>query len=89
METSMLYLAKSVIISGIVFCFYSLFLKKEPFHQSNRFFLIIGAFIAVIIPLIDFNFLKISLVFGRSKHFNSEISVTQTAVVTQFPVNFH
>lgn len=85
----MLYLVKSLLISGLIFCFYSLFLKKEPFHQLNRVFLIIGAFLAIIIPLIDFNFSENIAPFSEEVNtLFSEISVTHTAVSNSFPIEF-
>ncbi|HPI19575.1 MAG TPA: M56 family metallopeptidase [Candidatus Kapabacteria bacterium] len=80
METIMLYLAKSVLISGIVFCLYSIFLKKEPFHQSNRIFLLSGAILAIILPAIDFNSEKIAPFSEEVKVMISEVTANQSEV---------
>lgn len=54
METFFIYLLKS---SGVILLFlvcYKLFLSRETFHASNRYFLLSGLALAMVLPLITY-----------------------------------
>ncbi len=42
----------------VFYCFYWLFLRKETFHKLNRFYLVVGSILAIILPIIKFDFSK-------------------------------
>ncbi len=52
----LLYLAKSSILSGILYAYYLLFLRNQKFHSYNRFYLLGGLFLSYIIPLFSFSY---------------------------------
>ena len=45
------YLFKASMIVAIFYCCYNLFLQRDTFFQSNRWFFIIGLITAILIPL--------------------------------------
>jgi N-acetylmuramoyl-L-alanine amidase len=47
-----LYLLKSVLISGLLYGYYRLFLRNRVFHQYNRYYLLGVAPVSLILPLI-------------------------------------
>ncbi|HVM89174.1 MAG TPA: TonB family protein [Puia sp.] len=49
-----LFLSKTIIISGLLFSYYYLFLRNKRFHQYNRFYLLGIPFISVCLPLMNF-----------------------------------
>jgi|GEM_PF-5649471 len=50
----LIYFLKTSFILGIFLFVYTVFLSKETFFHLNRFFLLSGIFIALILPLISF-----------------------------------
>lgn len=55
-----LYAFKSIILSGICFGYYSLFLKNTLLHQYNRFYLLGTLLLSLFGPLATFDFLLVS-----------------------------
>lgn len=49
----LIYAAKIMIISGLLYIYYWLFLRNKQFHQYNRFFLLGIPVIALILPIIN------------------------------------
>lgn len=47
------YLAKSSAILGLFFLIYSAFLNKETFFKANRIYLVLGVFVAILLPFIS------------------------------------
>ena len=52
MMTILLYLIKTVLISGFLFGYYWLFLRNKAFHRYNRWFLLSIPAISLILPLL-------------------------------------
>ncbi|MDR3712718.1 MAG: M56 family metallopeptidase [Puia sp.] len=52
MHPLLLYMAKSLLVSGILLGYYRLFLRDKPFHRFNRFFLLGILAASVLIPLV-------------------------------------
>ena len=46
------YLLKSVLISSVIYLFYKLFLQKETFFQSIRWYFLIGIILSLLLPLL-------------------------------------
>jgi N-acetylmuramoyl-L-alanine amidase len=51
----LIYLIKTILISGLLFSYYSMFLKNRPFHSFNRFFLLSIPFLSLLFPLLHLN----------------------------------
>ncbi len=54
--TILAFMVKSILIAGILFGYYLLFLQNRRFHQYNRFYLLSVPVLALLLP-----FLPISL----------------------------
>lgn len=53
--TLLIYLIKTVLISALLFTYYSLFLKNRPFHRFNRYFLISIPVLSLLLPAFHFS----------------------------------
>jgi TonB family protein len=53
--TILIYLFKTLLISGLLFSYYSLFLKNRPFHSFNRYFLLSIPVLSLLLPVFHFN----------------------------------
>lgn len=51
-----LYILRFSLALAIIFGFYRLFLEKEKSYRFNRFYLLGGVMIALVVPIISFNF---------------------------------
>ncbi|HLK30288.1 MAG TPA: TonB family protein [Puia sp.] len=49
-----LYISKTILISGLLFSYYWFFLRNKIFHQYNRFYLLSIAVISICLPLMNF-----------------------------------
>jgi hypothetical protein len=58
MSAIVAYLIKSILISGVLFFYYQLFLKNKSFHSFNRFFLMAIVALSAIAPLINIEWLN-------------------------------
>jgi len=54
------YLVKSMILSGIFFGYYSLFLKNTIYHAYNRFYLLASMALSLVIPFIKLSMFSIT-----------------------------
>lgn len=54
MENLLLYCAKSSALLIVFYLVYLIFLKKETFFQHNRFFLLGGIFLSLVLPFVTF-----------------------------------
>ncbi len=52
----LIYLIKTILISGLLFSYYSLFLKNRPFHSFNRYFLLSIPMLSFLLPAFAFEF---------------------------------
>jgi N-acetylmuramoyl-L-alanine amidase len=50
----LIYIIKTIFISGLLLGYYALFLRNRPFHGFNRVFLLSIPVISLILPLLDF-----------------------------------
>jgi N-acetylmuramoyl-L-alanine amidase len=51
----LIYIIKTVFISGLLFGYYSLFLRNRPFHRFNRIFLLSVPVLSFLLPLCSFD----------------------------------
>ena len=56
----LMYLLKSMILSGIFFGYYSLFLKNTIYHAYNRFYLLASMALGLVIPLFKLSMFSIT-----------------------------
>lgn len=59
MDTLLLYLIKMFICSLIVWVYYALFLRDKTFHHYNRFYLVIGVLLSLVLPLLKMEYFTI------------------------------
>lgn len=59
MEPILLYFAKMILCSAVMFAYYLLFLKDKTFHHYNRFYLLFSVVISMILPLVKVSFFTI------------------------------
>ena len=52
---ALIYIIKTVLISGLLFSYYWLFLRNRFFHEFNRFFLLSIPLISFLLPSLHFN----------------------------------
>ena len=48
------YILKTILISGIFFCYYWIALRDKKFHYYNRFYLLTASIMSLVIPLLNF-----------------------------------
>ncbi len=76
METLILYLAKVILTSGVMFCYYRLFLKDRTFHHYNRFYLLIVLLVSLLLPLLRIDYFTVEvnsgiyLLINKLQYFN-------------------
>ncbi len=57
MESFLLYLLKVSICTGFIYFLYIIIYRNFTFHNTNRFYLIIGLILSFLLPLISINFI--------------------------------
>lgn len=50
------YIIKMLVCSGVLYGYYALALKNNPFHRWNRGYLLLAAVISIFLPLLQFTF---------------------------------
>jgi len=68
-QTVLLYLLKSILISGIFLAYYWIALRDKKFHYYNRFYLLTASLISLIAPLLNFNWFSVEepVLYGSSE----------------------
>lgn len=68
-QTVLLYLLKSILISGIFLAYYWIALRDKKFHYYNRFYLLSASVISLIAPLLNFNWFSVEepVIYGSSE----------------------
>lgn len=64
MQLFFLYLAKVILTSGVMFCYYWLFLKDRTFHHYNRFYLLAVFVISLLLPLLKIDYFTVEVNSG-------------------------
>ena len=79
-QTLLLYLLKTILISGILIAYYWIALRDKKFHYYNRFYLLSSSIISLIVPFINFDWFIVeepSLIY-RSSEFMQFVLPTTT-----------
>ncbi|WP_282089252.1 M56 family metallopeptidase [Aquimarina algiphila] len=58
METFLIYIFKSSVLLSIFYWVYYLLLRKDTFFTINRHFLLLGVFISILLPFVEFTTIK-------------------------------
>ena len=68
----LLYVLKTILVSGIFFGYYWFALRDKKFHYYNRFYLLACLSLSLIIPLLNFNWFTVEspVLYGSSEVFN-------------------
>jgi beta-lactamase regulating signal transducer with metallopeptidase domain len=61
MEALFFYFGKVILISGITFLYYRLFLKDKTFHHYNRFYLLAAVVISLLLPLLKVSYFTLEV----------------------------
>ncbi|TDE44474.1 peptidase M56 [Flavobacterium rhamnosiphilum] len=88
MEALYIYLIKSSGLIALFYLAYYFMLRKETFFTSNRWFLLLGLFTSVVLPLVVYT--KIIVVASSSKNIDwSRIPVTTSITNEAFEINWY
>ena len=88
MEALYIYLIKSSGLIALFYLAYYFMLRKETFFTSNRWFLLLGLFTSVVLPLVVYT--KIIIVESSSKNIDwSKIPVTTSIENDAFEINWY
>src|SRR6476659_5265488 len=55
----LLYILKSTIVAGIFLGYYWIALRNKSFHRYNRFYLLVSLAMSVVIPLLNFTWVRL------------------------------
>ena len=88
MEALYIYLIKSTGLIALFYVTYYFMLRKETFFTSNRWFLLLGLFTSVVLPLVVYT--KIIIVESSSKNIDwSKFPVTTNVENEAFEINWY
>lgn len=77
------YIIKVILCSAVFLLTYKLLLEKEKMHLFNRFFLLASLLLSFVIPVITFNYSKLSLPISENAILSTNI--LQDNVIIQIP----
>ena len=79
-QTVLLYLLKTILISGIFLAYYWVALRDKKFHYYNRFYLLSSSLISLIAPMLNFDWftLKEPVLINRSSELIQFVLPTTT-----------
>jgi N-acetylmuramoyl-L-alanine amidase len=60
MQTILIFLSKSIVISSLLFIYYWLFLRNKKLYQFNRFYLLGIAVVSVLLPFMHFEWYSVA-----------------------------
>ena len=65
-QTVLLYLLKTILISGLFVAYYWMALRDKKFHYYNRFYLLSASVISLMAPLLNFDWFSVdeSVLYG-------------------------
>ena len=58
-QTVLLYLLKTILISGLFVAYYWMALRDKKFHYYNRFYLLSASIISLFVPMLNFNWFSV------------------------------
>ena len=89
MEPILLYFAKMILCSAVMFAYYLLFLKDKTFHHYNRFYLLSSVVVSLVLPLIKVSYFTIETnknLYLLLSRFNQNQSQTTNYDITIYSV---
>ena len=90
METLILYLAKVILTSGVMYCYYRLFLKDRTFHHYNRFYLLIVLLVSLLLPLLRIDYFTVEvnsgiyLLINKLQYFNESKTLSHDFIYLRY-----
>ncbi|MEY3208614.1 MAG: hypothetical protein RL064_645 [Bacteroidota bacterium] len=68
----LVYVLKTILVSGIFFGYYWVALRNKKFHYYNRFFLLLSLTLSLIIPLLNFSWFTVEspVLYSSTQVFN-------------------
>ena len=58
-QTVLLYLLKTILISGLFVAYYWMALRDKKFHYYNRFYLLSASIISLVVPMLNFDWFSV------------------------------
>jgi TonB-dependent SusC/RagA subfamily outer membrane receptor len=58
-QSILLYLLKTILVSGILLAYYWLALRDKKFHYYNRFYLLSSSVLSLVVPLLNFDWFTV------------------------------
>lgn len=85
-QSILMYLIKTILISGIFVAYYWFALRNKKFHYYNRFYLLTASVISLIAPLLNFDWFSIEepVLYGSYEVMQFVLPVAQTDAVYHF-----
>lgn len=84
-QSVLLYLIKTILISGIFVAYYWLALRNKKFHYYNRFYLLSASVISLIAPLLNFDWFSIEepVLYGSYEVMQYVLPVSKSSISDQ------
>jgi N-acetylmuramoyl-L-alanine amidase len=79
MKTLLIYLLQMIITSGLLYGYYHFFLRNKKFHRYNRYYLLMGVVVSIVIP-----FLNIPVYFSQEATDNSVVLQTLNVISSSY-----
>ena len=58
-QSILLYLLKTILVSGILLAYYWVALRDKKFHYYNRFYLLSSSILSLVVPLLNFDWFTV------------------------------
>ena len=58
-QSILLYLLKTILVSGILLAYYWIALRDKKFHYYNRFYLLSSSVLSLVVPLLNFDWFTV------------------------------
>ena len=83
-QTVLIYILKTIFISGLFVAYYWLALRDKKFHYYNRFYLLMTTSISLIVPLLNFNWFTVQepVIYSSSEVLQFVLPTTKAKVNT-------
>ncbi len=83
-QTVLIYILKSIFISGLFVSYYWIALRDKKFHYYNRFYLLMTSCLSFIVPLLNLNWFTVQepLIYGSSEVLQFVLPTTKAKVNT-------
>ena len=80
------YILKTILISGIFLAYYWIALRDKKFHYYNRFYLLIGSIMSLVIPLLNLNWFTVEnpALYNSNEIVKFILPISNENTLTQF-----